>query len=38
MQKGQAELFDEEHAEIGALFDNLDNIPESEVQNRWRSC
>ncbi|ASU16900.1 MULTISPECIES: Mor transcription activator family protein [Pasteurellaceae] len=35
MQKEQAELFDEEHAEIGALFDNLDNIPESEVQNRW---
>ncbi|RRN04665.1 transcriptional regulator [Bibersteinia trehalosi] len=31
----QQELFDNEHAEIGQLFDQLDHIPENEVHNRW---
>lgn len=37
MSKEQVELFDNEHAEIGLLFDHLDHIPDVELQNRWPS-
>lgn len=33
----QTGLFDDEHANIGALFDHLDHIPDVELQNRWPS-
>lgn len=33
----QAGLFDDEHADIGALFDHLDQIPSVELENRWPS-
>ncbi|AXN95985.1 Mor transcription activator family protein [Pasteurella multocida] len=33
----QTGLFDDEHADIGALFDHLDHIPDVELQNRWPS-
>ncbi|QOF67326.1 transcriptional regulator [Actinobacillus sp. GY-402] len=35
MSKLQADLFAGDHAVIGALFDNLDNIPEEEIANQW---
>lgn len=28
-------LFDDDHAELGKLLDNLDAIPENELQSRW---
>lgn len=31
----QVELFDDEHAAIGELFDNLDSTPLNEVEHRW---
>lgn len=33
----QTGLFDDEHADIGALFDHLDQIPSVELENRWPS-
>ena len=33
----QTGLFDAEHADIGALFDHLDQIPSVELENRWPS-
>ena len=33
----QTGLFDDEHADIGALFDRLDQIPSVELENRWPS-
>ncbi|OOF50889.1 transcriptional regulator [Rodentibacter genomosp. 1] len=33
----QTGLFDDEHANIGALFDHLDQIPSVELENRWPS-
>lgn len=33
----QTGLFDDEHADIGALFDHLDQIPNVELENRWPS-
>lgn len=35
--ENQAQLFDDEHAEIGQLFDHLDTIPSAELTNRWPS-
>lgn len=37
MQEIQANLFDDEHANVGQLFDNLDYIPNNELVNRWPS-
>lgn len=37
MQEIQANLFDDEHANVGQLFDNLDHIPNNELANRWPS-
>lgn len=31
----QTGLFDDEHADIGALFDHLDQIPSVELEKRW---
>lgn len=31
----QVELFDEEHAAVGQLFDHLDSVPLNEVEHRW---
>lgn len=33
----QTGLFDDEHADIGALFDHLDQIPSVELEKRWPS-
>lgn len=33
----QTELFAEDHAFVGALFDNLDNIPDAEIAHIWPS-
>lgn len=37
MQEIQANLFDDEHADVGKLFDHLDHIPSNELVNRWPS-
>lgn len=33
----QTDLFAEDHAFVGALFDNLDHIPDVEIANIWPS-
>lgn len=33
----QTGLFDDEHADIGALFDHLDHVPANEIMHKWPS-
>ncbi|WP_044469781.1 Mor transcription activator family protein [Mannheimia massilioguelmaensis] len=33
--ENQTDLFADDHAFVGALFDHLDDIPEAEIANQW---
>ncbi|AKO30289.1 transcriptional regulator [[Haemophilus] ducreyi] len=37
MTDNQHDLFADDHAAIGELFDNLDNIPDGELAEAWSS-